>query len=93
MSGHVMTDVVREYAIDECLVPHAPAFRFLPEASEDGRIQPNRNQLTRLVTEQRTADAAHRPQLLAGGLRYVREINLSRCPRTQTFPGGSPAAR
>jgi hypothetical protein len=88
-----MTDVVREHAIDERLVPDTPALGFLTEAREDGGVQSNRNQLARVITERRAADAPHRAKLSVRRLRHIREINLPRRLRTLTFLFGSLAAR
>lgn len=90
---HVMTNVVREYSIDQGLVPDAPTLGFLSEAREDGRIQPDRDELTRAVTEGRTANTSHCTKLIVGRLWQIREINLSLGRHTRTFLSGSLAAR
>ena len=68
-SGHVMTDVIREHSIDQRLVSDASTLGLLSETREDRRIQPDCNQLTRPVTERRTANSSHRAQLIVGRLR------------------------
>ena len=88
-----MTNVGREHSVDQGLISNAPTFRFLTEAREDGRIQPDRNKLTGTITKRRSADASHRTKLIARSLRKIGEINLSGCPRTRTFLSGSLAAR
>lgn len=87
-----MADIVREYSVDQRLVSDTSAFGFLAEARENARIQPDRDELTRVIAERRSAHAPHRAELVLGGLRQIREINLSWRPCTRTFLSGSLAA-
>jgi hypothetical protein len=50
--------------VDEGLIPDTPSTCFLTELIEYSRIDANRDQLARLVAEERATDAPHRLQLL-----------------------------
>jgi hypothetical protein len=90
-SGNIFPDVLCQYLIDEGLVTDPASTGFLPELLEHARIDTNRNELTRLVTQWRSANPAHCRQLLGRGVRNIREVNLSAgTPRARD---GSPAAR
>src|SRR5918996_3608251 len=73
----VFADVLGQHFVDERLVAHASAARFLAELIEHAGVDTNRDQLAWFVTERRSADAPHRLQLLGRRLGDFREVNLS----------------
>src|SRR5262245_21145601 len=75
--GDTLSDVLCQYLIDESLVADPSSSGFLPKLLEHIRIDTNRNELTRLVTQWRSANPTHRPQLLGRRVRNIREVNLS----------------
>src|SRR5688500_17994175 len=88
---HVFAEVLREDLVDQRLVAYAPATRLLAELIEYARVDANRDQLTRFVTERRATHASHRSELLGRRVRNVRVVNPSR--RTPRVRGDSHAAR
>jgi hypothetical protein len=62
--GDILPDVLCQYLIDEGLIPDPALTGFLPKLLEHVRIDTNRNELTRFVTQGRSANSTHRPQLL-----------------------------
>ena len=90
-SGDVLSHVLREYLVDERLVPDASASRLLPELLEHTGVDANGDQLPRRVAERRATDPAHRTELFGRRLRDVAEVNPAR--RTPRARAGSRAAR
>ena len=88
---NVFPNVLGQDFVDERLVTHASAARFLAELIEHAGIDTNRDQLAWFVTERRSAHAPHRLQLLGRRLGDVRKVNLS--PGTPRARDDSRAAR
>jgi hypothetical protein len=83
-SGHVLFGVPGQHFVDEGLIAHTPALRFLPERSKHSRVQTNGNELAGRDADGRPADALHRFQLLRRRIGDVREINAARgTPRSR----------
>lgn len=80
-----------QHFVDERLVSHTPAARFLAELIEHSWIDADGDELTRFISKGRSANAPHRLQLLCRRVGNVREVNLSR--RTPRARVDSPAAR
>lgn len=87
----VFADVFREDLVDQRLVADMSAARFFAKRFEDARIDPDRDQSSRFVTEGRPSDPSHRLELFERRLGNVGVVNPSR--RTPRVRGGSPAAR
>jgi len=62
----VLTHVPSQDFVDEGLIPDSASTCFLAELIEHTRIDANRDQAARLITERRPTDALHGLQLLRG---------------------------
>jgi hypothetical protein len=91
VSRNVAADVVRQHFVYERLIANASATRFFAELIEYSSINANRNELSGLVAQRRTADAPHSLQLIRRRIGNLGIVNLSR--GTPSVPGGSRAAR
>jgi len=60
----ILTGVLSQNVIDECLISDAAPARFLAELVEHSGVDSDRDQLARLVPEGRATDAPHGLQLL-----------------------------
>ena|SRR6266540_6469927 len=87
----IFADMLCQDFVDQCLVAYPSSACFLAELIEHARINPDRDQLPRFITEWRTAHAPHRFQLRGRRIGNVRKVNLSR--RRPGAPGDSRAAR
>src|SRR6266545_4498684 len=87
----IFADMLCQDFVDQCLVAYPSSACFLAELIEHARINPDRDQLPRFITEWRTAHAPHRFQLRGRRIGNVRKVNLSRC--RPGAPGDSRAAR
>ena len=83
----VFADVFREHLVDQRLVADVAAARFLAERLEDARINADRNQSSRFITERRPPDPSHHMELFRRRLGNVRVVNPSR--RTPRVRGDS----
>lgn len=91
LSGHVLTHVFGQDAIDQRLISHVSTPSLAPQPHQDIRVESDGDELSRARAEPWTTDASHRAKLFVRRLRNVREVN----PRhgTPPFLCGSPVVR
>lgn len=62
-SGNVLADVLRQHAMNQCLVADVSAPRFRAEALQHLRIEANRDEPPRMCPKRGPPDAPHRAEL------------------------------
>jgi hypothetical protein len=73
--GDIFANVLGEDFVNQGLVAHVSAARFLAELIEHARIDTDGDQLTRFVTERGSTDTSHRLELHRRRLGDVRKVN------------------